>query len=50
MINGKVIIDFQYDEESKCSWNIQQAGKDTLDNENLVTLLKHVVGELVTSE
>jgi hypothetical protein len=47
MLKGKVIIDFEYDEVKKCSWNIQQEGKDELDKENLIYLLQHVAGELM---
>jgi len=50
MIKGRVVIDFQYDEKSKCSWNLQQKGKDILDNENLIYLFQHVVGELMSNE
>ena len=50
MINGRVIIDFEYDGESKCTWDIQQTGKNTLDKENLVFLFKHIVGELLNRE
>ena len=37
----------EYDEVKKCSWNIQQEGKDELDKENLIYLLQHVAGELM---
>ena len=47
MLKGKVIIDFEYDEVKKCSWNIQQEGEDELDKENLIYLLQHVAGELM---
>jgi hypothetical protein len=50
MINGKVIIDFEYDENSRCSWNISQQGADELDNENLIFLLQHVVSELMSKK
>jgi hypothetical protein len=50
-MKGKVIIDFEYDDNtSRCSWDIKQEGIDTLDNENLIYLLQHVVGELVSKE
>jgi len=46
-MRGKVIIDFEYDENSNsCSWDINQEGIDKLDNENLLFLLQHVIGEL----
>ena len=50
MIDGKVTIDFKYDEESKCSWDLQQTGKDKLDNEDLINLFQHIIGELMSSE
>jgi hypothetical protein len=47
-MKGRVIIDFERDEEEeKCSYCINQDGKDTLDNEELISLLKHVIGELM---
>jgi hypothetical protein len=50
-IKGKVIIDFEYDEtKEKCRWTIQQKGKDTLDNEMLILLFQHIVGELISGE
>ena len=48
MIDGKVIIDFHYDDISKCTWNMRQEGKDTLSKEDLINLFKHVVGDLMT--
>ena len=49
MMNGKVIIDFKYDDDtSECSWNINQEGGDTLNNENLIFLLQHIIGELTS--
>ena len=47
MLKGKVIINYMYDEEKECSWDIQQEGKDELDNENLIYLLEHIAGELM---
>ena len=47
MLKGTVIISFEYDEVKKCSWDIQQEGKDELDNENLIYLLQHIAGELM---
>jgi len=47
MLKGKVIIDFEYDEVKKCSWNIQQEGENELNNENLIYLLQHITGELM---
>jgi hypothetical protein len=50
-IQGRVIIDFEYDEsKEKCRWTIQQKGKDTLDDELLTLLFQHIVGELLSSE
>ena len=46
-MKGKVIISFEYEEENECSWDLKQEGEDKLDNENLVNLLQHIVGELV---
>ncbi len=49
MRQGKVIIHFRYDEEEeKCSWNMEQEGKDTLSKDDLILLFQHLVGELMT--
>lgn len=47
MLKGRVIIDFESDEAGECNFNIQQEGKDTLDNDNLATLFEHIIRELV---
>jgi len=48
MMKGRVIIDFERDEvKEKCNYNLKQEGNDTLDNEDLINLLKHVIGELM---
>ena len=49
-IKGKVIINFEYDEENERNWDLKQEGKNNLDNENLVYLLQHIVGELASTE
>lgn len=49
MLKGKVTINFEYDEQKeKCSWDLKQEGKDTLDKDDLVFLLQHCVGELMS--
>jgi len=49
MLQGKVIINFEYDEKKeKCSWDLKQDGKDTLNKENLIFLFQHLVGELMS--
>ncbi len=51
MLQGKVIINFQYDEKNeKCSWDMKQEGKDKLDSENLILLFQHCIGELMDNE
>jgi len=49
-MKGKIIVDFEQDEENKCSWKIQQKGKDNLDNENLIFLFEHIISELMADE
>jgi len=49
MLQGKVIITFEYDEENeKCRWELKQQGKDTLSKDDLVSLFKHIVGEYMS--
>ena len=50
MLKGRVIIDFEADEEGECSWNIRQEGKDTLNDENLISLFEHIIRELIPVE
>ncbi len=46
MLQGKVIIDFEYDEvKEKCHWDLTQAGKDKLSKDDLVQLLQHCISE-----
>lgn len=47
MLKGRVIIDFESDEKGECNFNIQQEGKDTLDDDNLVSLFEHIIRELM---
>jgi len=47
---GRIIIDFESDELGKCNYNIIREGRDKLDDENLKTLLEHVLGELLADE
>lgn len=47
MQQGKVIINFQYDEKTeKCTWDMKQEGKDKLGNDDLIQLFQHLIGEL----
>jgi hypothetical protein len=49
MLQGKVIIDFEYDEEKEeCRWDLKQEGKDTLSKEDVVHLLQHCIAEFMT--
>jgi hypothetical protein len=46
MMKGRVIIDFE-SEEGKCNFDIKQEGKDTLDDENLISLFEHIIREMI---
>jgi|APFre7841882590_1041340.scaffolds.fasta_scaffold463780_1 hypothetical protein len=49
MLQGKVIINFEYDEKKeKCSWDLKQEGKDTLDKDDLILLFQHIIGEFMS--
>ena len=50
MLKGRVVIDFEADEKGECNFNIEQQGKDTLDNENLISLFEYVIRELMPSQ
>jgi hypothetical protein len=51
MLQGKVIINFKYDEEKeKCSWDMKQEGKDKLEKDNLILLFQHLIGELMSDQ
>ena len=50
MKKGRIIIDFESDENGKCDYNILRQGEDKLDNEDLKSLLEHVLGELIAQE
>ena len=49
-MKGRIIIDFESDEKGTCSWNITREGQDKLDDDNLKTLLEHVLGDLISDE
>ena len=50
-MKGRVIIDYERDEEEeKCSYNLKQVGINTLDNEDIISLLKHIITELMAEE
>jgi hypothetical protein len=46
MMNGKVIINFQSNDDGTCDFNINQEGGDRLDNETLIALFEHIISEL----
>jgi hypothetical protein len=49
MLQGKVIIKFEYDaEKEKCHWDLKQDGKDRLSKDDLIQLLQHCIGELMS--
>ena len=50
MLQGKVIINFEYDaEKEKCHWDLKQdKGKDRLSKDDLIQLLQHCIGELMS--
>jgi len=50
MMKGRVVIDFEADEEGECNFNIEQQGKDTLDNENLIPQFEYVIRELMQNK
>jgi len=50
-LKGRVVIDFQYDEEKEqCSWKMKQEGKDRLKKEELVQLFQNCIGELMAEK
>lgn len=50
MKKGRIIIDFESDESGNCDWNIIREGQDKLDDENLKSLLEHVLSDLMAEE
>jgi hypothetical protein len=47
MMKGKIIINYESDEEGDCRWDIKQEGKDKLDNENMISLFEHIIREIM---
>jgi len=48
-MKGRVIINFDRDEENeKCSYNLKQDGDDILGKEDIISLLQHIVSELMS--
>ena len=50
MLKGRVIIDFESNEEGECDFNLQQEGRDKLDDDNLISLFEHIIRELIPVE
>ena len=50
MKEGRIIIDFESHDSGQCNYDITREGKDKLDDENLKSLLEHVLGELIVDE
>ena len=49
MLQGKVIINFEYDEEKeKCRWDLIQEGKDRLNKDDLIQLLQHCITDYMS--
>ena len=49
MRKGKVVIDFQ-EINGDCTWNVSQEGENELQNDDLVTLLEHVIRDLLPED
>ena len=50
MRKGRVIIDFESDEIGRCSFNINQECDDELQKEDLISLLEHILRELMPDD
>ncbi len=50
-MKGRVIINFDRNEESeKCSYNLKQEGDNILGKEDIISLLQHIISELMAEE
>ena len=50
-MKGRVIINFDRDEENeKCKYKLKQDGEDILGREDVISLLKHIISELMAEE
>jgi hypothetical protein len=50
MRKGRIVIDFESNESGDCKFNIQQDGADHLDNNNLISLFEHILGDLMQDQ
>jgi hypothetical protein len=50
MKKGKIIIDYESNESGDCKFNILQDGVDHLDNDNLISLFEHIIGDLIQDQ
>ena len=50
MRKGRIIIDYESKELGDCKFNIHQDGVDNLDNDNLVSLFEHIIGDLIQDQ
>jgi hypothetical protein len=47
-MKGTVIIDYERDEErEKCSYCLTQKSNNPMNSEDLISLFKHIIGELM---
>lgn len=50
MRKGKIIIDFESDDLGRCIFNIKQECESELKENDLISLLEHVLRELMSDD
>jgi len=50
MRKGRIVIDYESNESGDCKFNIHQDGVDNLDNDNLISLFEHIIGDLIQDQ
>ena len=50
MRKGRVVIDYESNESGDCKFNIHQDGVYHLDNDNLISLFEHIIGDLIQDQ
>jgi hypothetical protein len=50
MRKGRIMIDYDSNESGDCKFKIHQDGVDHLDNDNLISLFEHIIGDLIQDQ
>ncbi len=50
MRKGRLVIEFESNDLGDCKFKIHQEKGDHLDNDNLISLFEHILGDLIQDQ